>query len=119
MTKHFKDGKPLRPNAKGRITKNTIIYTDADIENIEMIFPENLTFPQLALKQNRIRYESLEEIPNILPTHDLLPYPIDDHIAIGSYEQLKNLYLTFAILNNRLVDRVSELEKKIEKLENK
>ena len=119
MTKQFKCGKPLKENIKGCITKENINYTDADIDNIEPIFPEDNTFPQLSLKQNRIRYESSEEIPDKLPTMDLLPYPIDEHIAIGQYEQRKNIYLTFAILNNRLVDKIEILEARIAELENK
>lgn len=119
MTKNFKDGKPLKPNKKEKITNDNLNYTDADIDNVEPIFPEDNDLKQPTLKQNRLRYETLEEIPDTLPTMDLLPYPIDEHMAIGQYEQRKNFYLTFAILNNRLVDRIEKLEQEIKKLKNK
>jgi hypothetical protein len=67
-------------------------------------------------KVNRDRYV---EFPDILPTFDLMPFPIDEHKHIGNYETKHNLYLTIAHSFNRAMEKIKQLEARIEQLESK
>lgn len=62
-----------------------------------------------SVKENRTRYDNL---PDRLPTKDLMPFPVDAHEQIGQYETKHNLYLLIANAYNKLLERIENLENK-------
>jgi hypothetical protein len=79
-------------------------------------FDNEQEIENFSTKINRDRYL---EFPNMLPTFDLMPFPIDEHKHIGNYETKHNLYLTIAHSFNKAMEKIEILEARITELENK
>jgi len=105
----------VKNNIKGKINNTNRLYKDSDAESLEALFPENSN-QIVGLKQNRKRLVSELEVPEVLPTAGLLPYPIDETDHIGEYESKKNIYLTLAHAFNKAMKRIEVLEQEIKDL---
>jgi len=108
--------KLLKENIKAKITRDKVNYTDSDRNNLDKLFPEEVSGFHGDVKQNRVRFKDKAEFPDRLPTSDLTPYPIDEDDFIGQFESKKNLYLTTAFAFNKAMERIEQLEAEVKKL---
>lgn len=108
----------IKNNIKGKVDYSNLNYTYKDVDDgkLDPLFPEHSGKHYHGVKQNRVRVANKNELPERLPTADLMPYPIDEDDFIGEYESKKNIYLTLAHAFNKAMERIEQLEAEVAKL---
>ena len=93
---------------------------DKKIEKMQEDNPivEALTSEEVAEMSIKLNREPYTDLPTRLPTMGKKPLPPDEHKHIGMYESKQTLYLLFANAYNKIMEKLEELETRIESLEN-
>lgn len=113
----MKNKENIKENIIGNLDNNNYNYKGREsLKELPKLFPQenDVDMKVFGIKQNRIRYK---EIPNRYPTNSEMPYPPDEHAMIGQYEPRHNTYLMMAHAYNKAMERIDNLEKRIQSLE--